>query len=283
MTGGFLRDWLLHLIWHNEMPSDLVLVRHGESEGNKTKNEQEWFNHPEFAKRHSSDWRLTDKGRWQRNEAGLWIRQNILPVIPGKKFYRHYTSNYVRAMETAGGLGLNAEWFVHFFLRERDWGWLDVMSKEQRQKLFPRELEWMKIGGFLTAPPNGESLADLCIRGYLMNNTLGRECARRPVIMVNHGEFMWGERVLLERIPLDRYRLLDESKDPKDRIHNCQILWYTRRDPVSGKLAKYFKWMKSVCPWDLSLSHNEWREIERPRFSDEELLARAEAIPQIVS
>lgn len=71
-----------------------------------------------FLKRHSSLWRLTDRGRDQAVSAGQWLRENLgQPPI-----YRYYVSEYIRAMETAGLMNLpNAKWFVEVQLRERDW------------------------------------------------------------------------------------------------------------------------------------------------------------------
>jgi len=282
MLKDYLRRVLSNLLMLNELPCDLVLVRHGESEGNKAKKLQDVFKNILFKNKHSSQWRATDIGRWQADKAGIYIRQNILPVIPGGKFFRKYCASYIRALETAAHLGLGGEWLESFYLRERDWGYLDVMSKAERQEKFADALEFMKRSAFLNAPPNGESIANLCIRLSLMNGTIGRECPRKPVIMVCHGEVMWAQRVLLERIPLDRYAILDDSKEDFDKMHNCQILWYTRRDPQTGKMEKYFRWMKSVCPWDTTLSSNEWTEIVRPRFTDEQLLEKAAAVKQIV-
>lgn len=62
-------------------PVDLVLVRHGESEGNlaqyRSKHgiEDDWKG--EFGERHSSRYRLTDEGRKQAAFAGKWIKENI--------------------------------------------------------------------------------------------------------------------------------------------------------------------------------------------------------------
>ena len=52
---------------------DLVLVRHGESEGNVAFNRSKAGDHSlysgEFLRRHSSQWRLTDVGREQAKSA----------------------------------------------------------------------------------------------------------------------------------------------------------------------------------------------------------------------
>ena len=62
-------------------PVDLVLVRHGESEGNlaqfrsKRGIEDDWQG--PFGERHSSKYRLTDMGRSQAKQAGEFIKNNI--------------------------------------------------------------------------------------------------------------------------------------------------------------------------------------------------------------
>jgi NAD+ kinase len=91
-----------------------------------------------FLKRHSSLWRLTDRGRDQARTAGDWLREHCLnlpdPFAPppgsalaaaaaaaaasgssstAKGIYRYYVSEYIRAMETAALMGLpDAKWFV---------------------------------------------------------------------------------------------------------------------------------------------------------------------------
>src|SRR5437588_11845816 len=113
------------------MPLDLVFVRHGESEGNVA------FGHshrgdvshftPGFLARHSSRWRLTERGVVQARTAGEWLRSHV-----GAAFDRHYVSDYLRALETAAHLALpDALWYREFYLRERDWGIFDLMSWQQ--------------------------------------------------------------------------------------------------------------------------------------------------------
>ena len=86
-------------------PIDLILVRHGQSEGNiANKSSREGDNKfftPEFRNRHSRDFRLTDKGIDQAKSAGKWIQANI--PMPLDRFY---TSDYMRAKETAAYLDL---------------------------------------------------------------------------------------------------------------------------------------------------------------------------------
>ena len=89
---------------------ELVLVRHGRSEGNEAREQSKQGDNspytPEFRARGNREWRLTDLGIAQATAAGRWIREHISPA-----FSRYYTSEYLRARETAGHLGLpSASW-----------------------------------------------------------------------------------------------------------------------------------------------------------------------------
>jgi NAD+ kinase len=269
------------------MPIDLVLVRHGESEGNVVSELSKKGNHDAVARfkgQHGSRFRLTKKGVEQAKAAGEWIRENIVLADSDPRTSRYYVSSYARAMETAGHLGLpDAKWYVEMALREREWGDLDVMSYAERLERFQASLEMKKMVPIYWIPPNGESIIQMAeSRIYRMLGTLARECSRKRVVIVCHGEVMWAFRLLLERMPDTHYNLLDASKDPKDRIHNCQILHYTRRNPEHGGYGDHFTHMRSVCPWDADRSSNEWFEIKRPSFTNSSLLKRAEGYERLI-
>lgn len=266
------------------MPLDLILVRHGQSEGNvasrltKSKNDESHYTE-EFLSRHSSKWRLTDKGIRQAVKAGEWIKANL-----GPQFDRYYVSEYLRAKETAAHLGLpEARWFDEFYLRERDWGAFDTMAPSLRKEIYAEALRRQEIDSFYGSPPDGESMPTLCLRVDRVNETLHRECDGKRVIIVCHGEVMWAFRVRLERMSIARYLELDRSKDPFDRIHNCQIIHYSRRDPLNGEETPYLQWMRSICPWDESLSLNEWTRIERRVLSNEDLMRETSGYERLIS
>ena len=265
------------------MPIDLVLVRHGESEGNRAKKRAKKGDKsaytPEFLNRHSSLFRLTDRGQQQAVTAGAWLRQEF-----PDGFDRHMVSEYIRAQETAGLLNLvGGEWDVDFFLREQDYGKLDILPDDEIAARFADEIRHRDRDGFFWTPPNGESMADVCQRAYPIFDRLHRECSDKRAIIVCHGNVMWAWRVRLERIPQERFAQLNESKHDYDRIHNCQVLHYTRRNPVTRKLSHRLEWMRSVCPWDPDLSSNTWTHIVRPRYSNAELLAEAARHPRMVN
>lgn len=266
------------------MPVNLVLVRHGEAEGNLavrlSKKGDDRLYTEEFRQRHSSLWRLTDKGIKQAKTAGRWIANNM----PDITFDRCYVSEYLRAMETAGHLAIpNARWYVDFYLRERDAGDMDVITHAEKHQHFPSSMESHKRDALYWTPPNGESTAQLCFRIDRVLQTLHRECSDRNVIIVCHGEVIWAFRIRLERMSQSRFYELDQSKDPFDRIHNCQIVHYSRRNPENQQLADHLDWMRSVCPTDTSRSSNYWQAIERNRYSNADLLETVSQTPRLIN
>ncbi|KAF2072125.1 hypothetical protein CYY_006570 [Polysphondylium violaceum] len=266
-----------------EWPYELVLVRHGQSEGNEAQARSKRGDlsayTPEFKKKHSSTYRLTDKGILQAKIAGKWVKENIAEV-----FDRYYTSEYVRAMETAALLDLpESKWLTEIQLRERDKGKMDNISWTEKNEKFGHELELRKRDSFFWAPPGGESIADICSRVEHTFITLRRECANRRVVIVAHGEIMWAFRVRLERLSQIRFHQLQSSKDPRDQIHNTSILWYTRVHPKTGEIFPYFRFLRSVCPWKPEYSAPGWLEFERPVYSNEELLESVRTVPRFVN
>lgn len=263
------------------MPIDLVLVRHGQSEQNLAsrfaKAGDNALYTEEFRARHVSQHRLTPKGRTQAKLAGDWLKANNLGY-----FDRRYASAYVRAMETAGLLGVDGpDWMVEPLLREREWGDFDDKTWEERTELSERSMQVRDTDPFYWIPPNGESIAQLTLRLRPLFNTLHRECFDKRVVIVCHGEVMWALRFILERMSIQRWAELENSKAPGVKIYNCQVLHYTRMNPETGALSDRLDWMRSVSPADTKNSGVGWEPIVRKRFSNAELLAMAEQVPML--
>lgn len=264
------------------LPVDLVLVRHGESEGNIAKKHAKAGDlsdfTPEFLARHSSRFRLTDKGKAQAKAAGEWLKANI-----DTDFDRYYVSEYIRAIETAALLDLpDANWRKEFFLREREWGELDNKAHHEAVQNYLESFEMKKNEPMFWTPPNGENMANLCIRLKWILDTLSRKCSDGRVVIVCHGEVMWGFRILIERLDSQKYLELDKSKDPGVKINNCQIIHYTRRNPETGKIEDdKKKWVRSISPSNPD-NTSEWKEIERPVSTNEDLLKQANENPRLV-
>lgn len=269
---NFLR-WLRRLI--NRRPLELVFVRHGESTGNEAthaaENGDDSLYTDEFKGQHSSKWELTAKGAEQAKAAGLWIRQNINQGL----FDGYYTSTYTRAFRTAGYLNLpGALWSQKDYLREHDWGHLDAMTDQQRWLEYPRDMKRKEINPFYFSPTGGESMATVIIRGARTGiiPTLYREFPGQTAIIVSHGNLIWGIRTVIESLLPNEYMQLREDKTPGNKINNCQVIQYTRKNPFTGQIAENFNWMRSVCPWKLNPETDVWRTIVRRKYTNQELL-----------
>jgi NAD+ kinase len=264
------------------MPIDLVLVRHGESEGNaakrRSKSGETGLYDEVLGGRHTRSYRLTDRGCAQAGKAGAYINEHL------GRFDRCITSEYARAFETAALLGIpDAKWYKDFYLTERDWGDLDTCTEDERETKFGEALAMWDVEPFFWRPPNGEHMGALSLRLNRLLHTLHRECSDKRVIMVCHGEVMWAFRVMLERMSQERYKKLHQSQDQADRINNCQIHHYTRRDPGSGRLANHANWMRTIRPTSNPVEVSDWMEIKRPVYSNDELLESLVNYPRILS
>jgi NAD+ kinase len=261
------------------MPNDLIIIRHGHSEGNlaveTAKLGDNSFYTPEFRERPGHQWRLTKEGQAQAVTTGEWLQKNI-----DIDFDRYYVSPYIRTRETAGLLNLpNTEWRISQRLRERDWGDIDAIPLEEFKNIFPHNALRKEIDALYWRPPSGESIADVRLRVRSFFDTLHRECADKRVVVVTHGEFMWAMRAELEYLNDEQWIAAD--KDPKMKIFNTQVLHYTKNNPSSGDNSHYLGWVRSVCSW--KNLDTGWKKIERNRYTNKQLLDQVDRIEPILN
>jgi broad specificity phosphatase PhoE len=263
------------------LPVDLILVRHGQSEGNvankASRGADNSFFTPAFRERHSRDFRLTDRGIQQAVAAGVWLRKNVLQPLD-----RFYVSDYIRAKETAAYLELpSALWRQEFHLRERDKALMDNLPADEQERLFALEQKQYALDPFLSYPAGGgESIANLCSR--LKSTMLSHWAERWPnshVVCVCHGHVMRAFQLELEGLSHDDFLRLDTSRDFEDKIRNCQIFWYTRRDLSTGEETEHLTGRRSVCPWDPNGDYG-WKQFKRKKLTNAELLAEAHRYPR---
>lgn len=257
------------------MPIDLVLVRHGHSEGNlavsRSKKGDDSLYTPDFRERPGHRWRLTPEGQEQAATAGKWIREHI-----GARFDRYYASPYVRTQETAARLDLpEAEWRLDQRLRERDWGEIGSVPIPEQASLYPRNIVLQKTDALYWRPPGGESIADARMRVRTFFDTLHRECEGQSVVVVTHGDIISAVRGALEYLSDEQWLAFDGDESKK--ILNCHIYHYSRRDPSTDEVGRYLSWRRAVCPTDTAIDTG-WEPITRKRFSNAELLERVNAV-----
>lgn len=220
-----------------------------------------------------------DRGREQARVAGIWLKKEI-----GELFDRYLVSGYLRAMETAALLELpDAVWYQEFYLRERDMGLFEIMPEDDKKNKHPEVYRQYELDPFYWTPPNGESIAQLCLRIDRVLHTLHRECSDKRVLIVGHGLVMWAFMVRIERLTPTQFLEKSQSRDLADQIRNCQIIHYTRRDPESAFLSSRVDWVRSVCPWDTNQSGGDWRTVMRPTFTNAQLRESAEASPRLIA
>jgi NAD+ kinase len=265
------------------MPTDLFLVRHGESEGNVALNAAKQgdlsFLTDEFAARTTIDWRLSALGTRQAATAGEWIR-SWMDEQGVEGFDRLYCSPFVRARETAALLGVpGAEWQLEPLLRERDWGLWEGLPRAEVEAAFPRSAEQKSHNRFLWRPEGGESTPDMDLRVRDVLATLARELPRRRVLCVTHEDVMWTFRFRLEKMTIEEW--LAHQDDERHDIVNCGILHYTRtvEDGPGAELAPKFARVRLIDPRRPEAA--TWTRITRPRFTDQELLDGLSDIPPI--
>lgn len=151
--------------------SRLLLVRHGESEGNATRT---------FTG--STEVPLTDLGRVQARRAADVLARQFAPGLV-------VTSPYARARQTAEiiAAALSLELVVEADFHEQWLGDLRGMPYDAvgRDPAFDRTRPWD------WRPPGGESLIDVQKRVVPALERLARAHAGREVVMVSHGGVMY--------------------------------------------------------------------------------------------
>lgn len=144
-------------------PTELLLVRHGESTANVAASAAEAAGALEIdVDRRDADVELSPAGEEQALALGRWLSGEARPVAV-------WTSPYHRASTTArlalAEAGIDAPLHVDERLRDRDLGITDRLTTAGVRARYPEEAarrEW--LGKFYYRPPGGESWTDLALR-----------------------------------------------------------------------------------------------------------------------
>jgi len=159
-------------------------------------------------------------------------------------------------------------------------GLLQGLSREERKEKYGDSLRIKELDAYYFQPPGGESIANVCLRVERWLSDLKRSSSGMRVVCVCHGNVVKALRIRIEKIKQQDWI---ELGNPINTTQNCHVLHYSRRDPRTGRISNDFKFMRSVCPWDMRRSPNEWVEIIRPSFSNESLRESIELVPRIVN
>ena len=207
-------------------PSEIWLVRHGESVANVADAEAQARRAEELElDARDADVELSDNGRRQAAALRAWLERAAEDDRPTLVL----TSPYRRAADTAllavGGSGI--EVVADERLRERDLGIFDGLTGHGIRSRFADEAQRRKkVGKFYYQPPAGESWADvvLRVRSLLGDLRHGFEDAR--LWMFTHQAVIMSFRYVLEG--LDEADLLDIAGSSP--IANASMTTYRRSE-----------------------------------------------------
>lgn len=272
------------------LPKNLILIRHGQSEANVFQSGFDTNGRPikvsaEFTSRHDSNMRLSALGVQQAIAAGDWLRANNL-----NNFERHFVSPHTRTRETAGHLRLGGLWRADDRWRERDWGELSALSRDEQWTQFPESMRLKEMNEWYWKPLGGESLAT-GVRArfrsamdalYRINDNKEFEDTIDSVVAVAHGELIRVANFDIEQMTPDQWITMDAN--PAYKVQNCMIVQYSRVNPFTGEETRTYKWRRAICPWDETLSWDggEWQRFDGQLLTDDDLLNTADAYPRLL-
>jgi NAD+ kinase len=258
---------------------DLLLMRHGESEGNAANrlSEKGYENALTslYEDRHSYHLRLSAKGCEQANATSQWFAKHH--VAPDNLV----VSEYTRAKETAVLVDIpNATWSVNRHLVERDWGELEGVPGPERERSFMKQLRAFKREPFYWRPWGGETMAEVCERVNMFLVELALAKPKAKTLVVCHGEVMWAFRIVLENLSVRRFKELHFSHDSLDQMWNCQMLHYTWQAPPGKAATPRGMWRRIIRPTTEPAFITEFEEIKPVSYTNAQLLAEVALHPR---
>ncbi|WP_435770205.1 histidine phosphatase family protein [Nocardioides sp. SYSU DS0651] len=205
-------------------PAELVLVRHGESMGNRADHEARQAGAEELdLNARDADVELSDTGREQARALRDWLDERPeeeRPTVVISSPYRRAAGTAALAVE-----GLGVEISHDERLRERDLGVLDGLTGAGIRARHPEEASRReRLGKFYYQPPSGESWADVAqrVRGLLTDLRFGYDGER--VWLFTHQAVIMTFRYVLEAIA--EPELLELDREVK--IPNASMTRYRR-------------------------------------------------------
>jgi 2,3-bisphosphoglycerate-dependent phosphoglycerate mutase len=215
-------------------PSQLVIVRHGESERNVAKDVAKSKGAPTYGSSlRDMDTRLTEEGNRQARETGEHLAEEY-------NFDAIFTSPYQRTVQTAKQIleqmkakpPLKGEERI----REIEFGILDGLTTDGMKTKYPEEFARReREGKYWYRPPGGESRPDVALRVHSFLGALTRDYRERSVLVVCHSVVVLVFRRLLERWGEEEYM----KTDAEDDVLNCSVTSY-RYEREYNKLVLAF-------------------------------------------
>lgn len=210
-------------------PAELVLVRHGESEGNLADARARAARAEVLdLTARDADVLLSPLGRRQAGAVGRWFSAGgQAPGVPQVVL----CSPYARALSTARELvaaaraeGLNLpDPRTDERLRERDLGWWDGLTGAGVRARFPEEAaKRERLGKFYYRPPGGESWCDVALRVRSFLRDVRADHAGTRVLVVSHQAVIMNFRLVVEDLDEEAILHLDATAP----LANCSVTSY---------------------------------------------------------
>ena len=210
--------------------TELLVVRHGESQGNVAREAAESDAAEVIAIGRDPDVELSDLGKQQASAVGRWLRS--LPV--SGRPVAVWSSPYLRAAQTAeialAEAGLAERVHRDERLRDRELGVLDRLTSTGVRTRWPAEAERRRsLGKFYYRPPGGESWVDVALRLRSLLADVERADVHGSALIVSHDAVIMLIRYLFEE--LDESELLDIAASQP--IGNGSVTRFVRDDPAA--------------------------------------------------
>ncbi|MGN6693997.1 MAG: histidine phosphatase family protein [Aquihabitans sp.] len=212
-------------------PSELLVVRHGESAGNVARDlaEANGSERIDIDER-DMDVGLSELGEQQAAALGRWLRtRDDAPTVALASPYRRARQTAAIALETAGR---DMELVLAERLREREFGVLDRLTRSGIEAQFPAEAEARRrLGKFYHRPAGGESWCDVGLRVRSAIDSLSLEHPGERVLLVAHQVVIFMIRYVIEH--LDERGVLDIAR--QEELVNCSVSTFVRAEtPDTG-------------------------------------------------
>lgn len=214
-------------------PKKLVLVRHGESEGNVlSREERARWDVP------THQYKLTERGRRQAEITGQYLRDCF------KQFDRYYVSTYARSRETMEIMFPGAKLYEDARLDEANRGIWHTMTDEQIRTRFPEEFARKdREDLYHHRPLGGENWPDMELRGHSFLGTLARDYDDENVLVVGHGHWL----VILQRL-IHHFSIEEAMRRYKENIfENTSVTVYESLE--SRGCLRLVLMQENVIPW----------------------------------
>ena len=173
---------------HEAPHGKLVILRHGESEGNAANVFTGWL-----------DLGLTGRGEEEAHDVGKRFREM------GLSFQHVFVSALRRTADTARLLASElaeapSAFYVSAALNERDYGELAGLNKDEARQRWGEEQVRIWRRSYAVAPPGGESLRDVVARAvpYYLRTILPPLLRGEIVLIVSHGNVLRALTMALE-------------------------------------------------------------------------------------